>query len=138
MISRYSLPEMEQVWTSENRFRKMLEVEIRACEAMNQLGLIPDDALKDIQEKADFNIDRINEIEAVIKHDTVAFLTCVGEYVGDASKYIHMGMTSTDVVDTAFCCQMKESMDILLAKAKALREVLAGLAVKYKDTLMMG
>lgn len=89
MIERYTHPEMGHIWTLENEFRTMLQVEILACEAMNKLGIVPDDALKDIQTKADFRIERIKEIEAVTNHDIIAFLTNVAEYVGDASKYIH-------------------------------------------------
>ena len=86
MIERYTHPEMGHIWTLENEFRTMLQVEILACEAMNKLGIVPDDALKDIQTKADFRIERIKEIEAVTNHDIIAFLTNVAEYVGDASK----------------------------------------------------
>ena len=99
MIERYTHPEMGHIWTLENEFRTMLQVEILACEAMNKLGIVPDDALKDIQTKADFRIERIKEIEAVTNHDIIAFLTNVAEYVGDASKYIHKGLTSSDVKD---------------------------------------
>ena len=100
MIDRYTHPEMGHIWTLENEFRTMLQVEILACEAMNKLGIVPDDALKDIQTKADFRLERIKEIEAVTNHDIIAFLTNVAEYVGDASKYIHKGLTSSDVKDT--------------------------------------
>ena len=103
MIDRYTHPEMGNIWTLENEFRTMLKVEILACEAMNKLGIVPDDALKDIQTKSDFRLDRIKEIEAVTNHDVIAFLTNVAEYVGDASKYIHKGLTSSDVKDTALC-----------------------------------
>ena len=107
MIERYTNPEMGNIWTLENEFRTMLRVEILACEAMNKLGIVPDDALHDIQTKADFRIERIKEIEAVTNHDIIAFLTNVAEYVGDASKYIHKGLTSSDVKDTAMGVMMQ-------------------------------
>ena len=109
MIDRYTHPEMGNIWTLENEFRTMLKVEILACEAMNKLGIVPDEALKDIQTKADFRLDRIKEIEAVTNHDVIAFLTNVAEYVGDASKYIHKGLTSSDVKDTALCYMTVQS-----------------------------
>ena len=138
MIARYSLPQMQAIWEQENRFRQMMEVEICASEAMAELGYIPEEAAKNIREKADFNVERIAEIEEVVKHDVIAFLTAVGENVGEDSKYIHMGMTSSDVLDTALALQMKESCDILLTKMKEFREILAGLAKKYKMTIMTG
>lgn len=138
MIARYSLPQMQAIWEHENRFRQMMEVEICASEAMAELGYIPEEAAKNIREKASFNVERINEIEEVVKHDVIAFLTAVGENVGEDSKYIHMGMTSSDVLDTALGLQMKDSCDILLTKMKEFREILAGLAKKHKLTIMTG
>lgn len=138
MIDRYTLPEMGSVWEAQNRFQKMLEVEIYACEAMVDLGLIPEEAFRDIRDKAGFEISRIEEIEAVTRHDVIAFLTAVGEKVGDASKYIHMGMTSSDVLDTALSAQMKEAAELLLARLRKLRDVLADKAKKYKYTLEVG
>lgn len=138
MIARYSLPQMQAIWDHENRFRQMMEVEICASEAMAELGYIPESAAKNIREKADFNVERIAEIEEVVKHDVIAFLTCVGENVGEDSKYIHMGMTSSDVLDTALGLQMKESADILLTKLKELREIMAERAKEHKYTLMTG
>lgn len=138
MIGRYTLPEMGSVWEPQNRFQKMLDVEIFACEAMTDMGLIPQDALADIKSKASFDIKRIEEIEQVTRHDVIAFLTAVAEEVGDASKYIHMGMTSSDVLDTALSSQMKEAAELLLARLRKLRYVLAKKAVKYKYTLMVG
>lgn len=138
MISRYTLPEMGKVWSDESRFRKWLKIEVLACEAQAQLGRIPAAALKEIQEKADFDLERIKEIEAVTNHDVIAFLTAVAEKVGEASKYIHMGMTSSDILDTALSLQLCEASEILEAKLLKLREVIAGLAKKHKYTLMMG
>lgn len=128
MIDRYTLPEMGSVWEPENRFQKMLEVEIYACEAMVDLGLVPSEDFAIIKEKAGFDLKRIEEIEAVTRHDVIAFLTAVGERVGDSSKYIHMGMTSSDVLDTALSAQMKEAAELLLARLRKLRDVLAGQA----------
>ena len=138
MIERYSLPEMSAIWENENRFAQMMEVEICASEAMAELGYIPKDAAKNIRAKASFDTKRILEIENVVKHDVIAFLTCVGENVGEDSKYIHMGMTSSDVLDTALALQMRDSIDILLAKLEKLRDIVADLAKKHKYTLMTG
>lgn len=138
MIERYTHPEMGKIWTLENEFRTMLQVEILACEAMNKLGVVPDDALKDIQTKADFRIERIKEIEAVTNHDIIAFLTNVAEYVGDASKYIHKGLTSSDVKDTALCYMTVQAADILINHLKKLHEVLLRRAKEFKYTVMIG
>ncbi|MGI6360754.1 MAG: adenylosuccinate lyase [Bacillota bacterium] len=138
MIKRYTLPQMGKVWSEENRFQGMLDVEIYACEAMADLGIIPKEAYQDIKEKAAFDIKRIDEIEKVVRHDVIAFLTAVGENVGDASKYIHMGMTSSDVLDTALSLQMKQSAELLLTRLLQVRDIMAPMSRKYKDTLMMG
>ena len=138
MIARYTLPEMGKVWSEENRFQCMLNVEIYASEAMADLGLIPRDAYNDIKNKSAFDIKRVQAIEDVTRHDVIAFLTNVGENVGEASKYIHMGMTSSDVLDTALSVQMKQSAELLMARLLNLREILAKMARKYQDTLMMG
>ena len=138
MIERYTNPEMGHIWTLENEFRTMLRVEILACEAMNKLGVVPDAALKDIQTKSDFKIERIKEIEAVTNHDVIAFLTNVGEYVGDASKYIHKGLTSSDVKDTALGVMMQQAADLLLTHLEHLHEVLRRRAAEHKHTVMIG
>lgn len=138
MIERYTSPEMGGIWTLENEFRTMLKVEILACEAMNKLGIVPDDALKDIQTKADFRIERIKEIEAVTNHDIISFLTNVAEYVGDASKYIHKGLTSSDVKDTALCYMTVQSADILLRHLEKFHGVLLRRAKEFKYTVMIG
>jgi adenylosuccinate lyase len=138
MIERYTLPEMKRIWSQENKFRKWLDVEIYACEALNEMGQIPDAALKEIKEKADFNVDRVLEIEEITNHDVIAFLTCVGEYVGDSSKYIHMGLTSSDVVDTAQAVQIKESGEQILGRLIKLYEVLLEKAKEHRNTLMIG
>ncbi|MGB9802303.1 adenylosuccinate lyase [Desulfofundulus sp.] len=138
MIERYTLPEMKAIWSQENKFRKWLEVEIYACEAMAEMGLIPEEAFRQIREKADFNIRRIEEIEAVVNHDVIAFLTCVGEYVGDAARYIHMGLTSSDVLDTALAVLMKEAGQQILRRLEELRVVLLERAREHRYTLMIG
>ncbi len=138
MIERYTLPEMKEIWSEENKFRKWLLIEIYACEAWAGLGKIPAGALKEIQEKADFEIERIYEIEKVTRHDVLAFLTAVAEKVGDASKYIHMGMTSSDILDTALAIMMKDAGVKILDKLIELRAVLVARAKQHKYTLMIG
>ena len=138
MIDRYTHPEMGNIWTLENEFRTMLKVEILACEAMNKLGVVPDDALKDIQTKADFRLDRIKEIEAVTNHDVIAFLTNVAEYVGDASKYIHKGLTSSDVKDTALCYMTVQAADLIMRHLENFHAILRRRAAEFKYTVMIG
>jgi len=129
---------MKSIWTEENKLRKMLEIEVFACEAMAKLDLIPDWALKDIQEKADFDINRVKEIEETTRHDVLAFLTNVAENVGDASKYIHLGMTSSDILDTALAIQMKEALELILSKLDILVGEIKSKAIEHKYTLMVG
>ena len=138
MIDRYTHPEMGNIWTLENEFRTMLKVEILACEAMNKLGIVPDDALKDIQNKADFRLERIKEIEAVTNHEVIAFLTNVAEYVGDASKYIHKGLTSSDVKDTALCYMTVQSADLIMRHLQNFHAILRRRAAEFKNTVMIG
>ena len=138
MIDRYTHPEMGNIWTLENEFRTMLKVEVLACEAMNKLGIVPDDALKDIQNKADFRLERIKEIEAVTNHDVIAFLTNVAEYVGDASKYIHKGLTSSDVKDTALCYMTVQSADLIMRHLENFHAILRRRAAEFKNTGMIG
>ena len=138
MIDRYTHPEMGNIWTLENEFRTMLKVEVLACEAMNKLGIVPDDALKDIQNKADFRLERIKEIEAVTNHDVIAFLTNVAEYVGDASKYIHKGLTSSDVKDTALCYMTVQSADLIMRHLENFHGILRRRAAEFKNTVMIG
>lgn len=138
MIPRYTTEEMGAIWTPENKFRKWLEVEIAACEAQSELGLIPKESLKVIQEKADFTIERIDEIEATTNHDVIAFLTAVAENVGPDSRFIHLGMTSSDVGDTALCLLAREAGEQLLVRIEPLMEAIKEKALEHKDTLMMG
>ena len=138
MISRYSLPEMSSIWEPENKFKIWLKVEILACEALAKKGEIPKSALKDIQTKSQFNVDRIDEIEREVKHDVIAFLTCVAEHVGESARYMHMGMTSSDVLDTALAVQMKQSATLILKELSAFKVVLERQAKKYKLTPIIG
>ncbi|OPX83675.1 MAG: Adenylosuccinate lyase [Pelotomaculum sp. PtaB.Bin104] len=138
MIDRYTLPEMGQIWSEENKFRKWLDVEIYACEAMAELGQIPAEALAEIKAKANFNVQRIAEIEAVVDHDVIAFTTNVSEYVGEASKYIHLGLTSSDVLDTANAALMKEAGLHLVGRLRQLREALLEKAGEHRKTIMIG
>ncbi|OIO38636.1 MAG: adenylosuccinate lyase [Candidatus Omnitrophica bacterium CG1_02_46_14] len=138
MISRYTLPEMGKIWTEENRFNVMLGVEIAACEAMAALNLIPKKSAKTIRKKASFNLIQINEFERVTKHDVTAFLKSVGQSVGPDARFIHKGLTSSDVLDTALSLQIREALDLLVVNTKQLIEVLRGLALKYQDTPMIG
>ena len=138
MIERYTLPEMAQLWSLENKFNTWLNVEIAAAEAMNKLGLVPDDDLKNIQQKAQFKVDEINEIEKQVHHDVIAFLTNVAEYVGPSARYIHLGMTSSDVIDTANSLLMNQAGKIILASIKSCMVVLKESAFKYKNTMCIG
>ena len=138
MIPRYSLPEMSSIWEPENKFKIWLKVEILACEALAKKGEIPKSALKDIQTKSQFNVDRIDEIEREVKHDVIAFLTCVAEHVGESARYMHMGMTSSDVLDTALALQMKQSATLILKELSAFKVVLERQAKKYKLTPTIG
>jgi adenylosuccinate lyase len=137
MIERYSRPEMKKVWSNENKFNKWLEVEIAACEAWAQLGVIPRAAIPKIK-MARINLKRMNEILKETHHDVTAFLNTVAESLGEESRYIHLGMTSSDVMDTALSLQLIEATDILAEDIKELISVLAGMAIKYKHTPMTG
>ena len=138
MIERYNLPEIAHIWSEENKFKTMMEVEILACEGMAEIGVIPAEAAKTIRAKANFNIDRIAEIERTTHHDVIAFLTCVGEYVGEDSKYIHMGMTSSDVLDTTLSVQMKQAGEAILGLLYELSDGIKARALEHKDTLCIG
>ncbi len=138
MIKRYSLPEMERIWTVDNRYECWLEVELAAARAMHELGIIPAQDWQAISEKADFNADRIEEIEAVTRHDVIAFLTNVAEYVGESARWIHYGMTSSDVLDTATALQLKQAGELILTELHRLAETLKLKAREYRHTLCMG
>jgi len=138
MIPRYARPQMEGIWQDENRFRIWLRVEVLACEAYARLGRIPAEALNHIREHASFSVARIHELEAVTRHDVLAFLTAVGETVGEDARYLHLGMTSSDVLDTAFAVQLVEASDLILRALEELIEEVRRKAWAHKDTLMVG
>lgn len=138
MIPRYTRPAMGRIWEDQNKFSIWLEIEILACEAQAELGVIPADAVRVIREKARFEVARIDQIEQEVKHDVIAFLTNVGEHVGPESRFIHVGMTSSDVLDTCIAVQMKQSGEILLADLQKLSDVLARRAKEFKTTIMVG
>ncbi len=138
MIERYTNPEMGNIWTLQHEFEVMLDVEIAACEAMAELGEIPKEAAINIREKAHFELDRVKEIEKETNHDIIAFLTNVAEYVGDDSKYIHKGLTSSDVKDTALGIMMKKSAELIIDDLKKFREVLKRRAAEFKHTVCIG
>jgi adenylosuccinate lyase len=138
MIPRYTRPEMANIWTDENRYKSWLEVEILADEAWAELGEIPKEDVVKIREKATFNVDRILEIEQETRHDVVAFTRAVSESLGDERKWVHYGLTSTDVVDTAYGYQIKQANDILRADLERFKEIIAVKAREHKFTVMMG
>jgi adenylosuccinate lyase len=138
MIQRYTLPEMGRVWSEENKFRKWLAVEIAVCDVLAEMGQIPAEAAAEIREKADFTVERIEEIERTTRHDLIAFTTAVAEKVGPASRFVHFGLTSTDVVDTAQALQVKEASDLIEAGLLDLLSTLRVQAWRYKDTVMIG
>ena len=138
MIERYTNPEMGRIWTLQHEFEVMLDVEIAACEAMAELGEIPKEAAENIRAKAKFDLPRVKEIEKVTNHDIIAFLTNVAEYVGEDSKYIHKGLTSSDVKDTALGIMMKKSAEIILDDLRKFREVLVRRAAEFKHTVCIG
>ncbi len=138
MIERYTLPAMGKIWKDEYRLGLWLKIEIAACEGWAKVGKIPLEAVEVIREKADFSWERVKEIEETTQHDVLAFLTNVAEHVGDEAKYIHLGLTSSDVLDTGLSLQLVEASDILLAKMDRLIDVLANKAIEHKDTLQMG
>ncbi len=138
MIERYTRPEMGRIWDHENRYAKWLEVEIAACESMAEEGMIPTEAVQNIKQKAGFSVKRILEIEEETKHDVIAFLTNLEEYVGPDSRYIHMGLTSSDILDTSFALQLKEAMDMIIGEAEGFMAVLKRRAFEHKHTVMIG
>ncbi len=138
MIPRYTRPAMGKIWEDENRFRIWLEIEVLACEAQAELGVIPREAASAIRAKARFDVGRIDAIEREVKHDVIAFLTSVGEFVGPESRFIHLGMTSSDVLDTCLAVQMRQSGELLVAGLEGFAAVLARRAREFKTTVMVG
>ena len=138
MIERYTRPEMGHLWSIQNEWQTILNVEIAACEAMAELGEIPAAAVENIKKKAKFDVARSNEIEKTTDHDIIAFLTNLEENVGEDSKYIHKGLTSSDVKDTAYCVMMRDAAAIILGDLRAFREVLRRRAVEFRQTPCIG
>jgi len=138
MIERYTRPVMGRLWSEENRLAKWLEVELLACEALAKRGEIPKDAIAKLRQGARVNVARMQQIEAEVKHDIIAFVSSVAETVGEEGRYLHLGLTSSDVIDTGFAVQLCEATDVLLTDLAALAEVLKALAREHKNTVMIG
>lgn len=138
MIERYSREEMKNLWELESKFGFYLQVELAVCDAYNKLGKISDEDLKTIKEKASFSVERIDEIEKEVGHDVIAFLTNVNENVGVASRFIHMGMTSSDVIDTAFALQIKKASEIIEKDLDKVIETIKNKAIEHKETVCIG
>ncbi|MDQ3323148.1 MAG: adenylosuccinate lyase, partial [Acidobacteriota bacterium] len=138
MIARYTLPEMGALWSERNKFQKWLDVEIAVCEVHAEMGTIPADAVEEIKAKAAFTSERIREIEKTTDHDVIAFTTNLAENIGETARFVHYGLTSSDVVDTANALLLKESCDVLLKKVDELSEVLKRRAFEFKDTSQIG
>ncbi len=138
MISRYTRPEMGRIWELENQYAKWLQVEILACEAMAEEGQIPKEALQNIKRKAGFSIKRIQEIEEETRHDVIAFLTNVEEHVGPDSRFIHLGLTSSDILDNSFALLLREAMTLIIGDVKEFMGVIKERALEHKYTAMIG
>ena len=138
MIERYSLPEISEIWSDKNRFSIWLKIEILATEALSKAGIVPESALNTIKKKADFDVARILEIETEVKHDVIAFLTNVAEYVGDDARHIHYGMTSSDVLDTALAVQMVQAAELIKSSLEELISVVQVRAIETKKMVMVG
>jgi len=138
MISRYSRPEMAQIWSLENKYQKWLEIEILVCEAWAKKGVIPKEALVNIKEKARFSVERIAEIETQVKHDVIAFISNVEGEIGPEGRYLHLGLTSSDILDTANAILLKKAMEIILEDVEKVMSILREQAFTYKDTPMIG
>ena len=138
MIPRYTRPEMGRIWSEENSFQKWLDIEILAAEALAQMGKVPKAAISRIRKSARFNVERIREIEREVKHEVIAFLSSVAESIGDDARFLHLGMTSSDVMDTALAIQLTEAAAILIEDVQGLMKVLRRQAYKYKSTVMIG
>src|SRR5258707_12771789 len=138
MIDRYTLPEMGALWSEETKFQKWLDVEIAVCEVHAEIGTIPRDALEQIKSRAKFSVDRINEIEKTTDHDVIAFTTALAENIGPSARFVHYGLTSSDVVDTANALLLRDTCDLLLKRIDAFMEVLNRRAYEFKDTPQVG
>ena len=138
MIDRYSREEMAKIWDLNSKFDYYLKVELAVCDAYAQTGAIPKEAAKAIREKAKFSVERIDEIEREVRHDVIAFLTCINESLGDLGRYVHVGMTSSDVIDTAFALQIQDSGKIIEKDLYKTIQTLKNLAKQHKDTICIG
>ena len=138
MIPRYARPEMSSIWSPESKYAIWLEIETLACEAMAELGEIPVEAAKAIRERGAFEVDRIDEIEREVKHDIIAFTTNVAEHVGEEARFLHKGLTSSDVLDTCLAVQLSRASDILLRELEGLLESIKKRAYEHKDTITIG
>jgi adenylosuccinate lyase len=138
MIERYSTPEMAAIWTDDARMAAWLQVELAVCEAWARIGEVPEDALAEIKAKAAFDVDRVCEIEQVTQHDVIAFVSCVAENVGECSKYIHYGLTSSDVLDTGLALQLRAAGALLEEETTKLGRILQRRALEHRDTVMIG
>ncbi len=138
MIERYTLPEMGRLWSEENKFQKWLDVELAVCEVHAEMGTIPREAVQEIKSRARFSVGRINEIEKTTNHDVIAFTTNLAESIGPASRFVHYGLTSSDVVDTANALLLRDACDLLLQKIDALMSVLKQRALEFKHTPQVG
>src|SRR5213594_4400079 len=138
MIRRYTSPEMGRIWSDQRKYETWLQVEIAAVDAMARAGLVPEDAARDIRTRAAFTIERIEEIEQVTQHDVIAFTTAVAEHVGPSARWLHFGLTSSDVIDTAQALQMREACDLVLEDLRALDEAIGERAIEHRRTPMIG
>lgn len=138
MIPRYTRPEMAKIWSLKNKYQKWMEIELLVCEAWAQKGLIPQDALEKIKQRASFSVERITEIEERVKHDVIAFITNLEENIGPEGRYLHLGLTSSDILDTANAVLLKEAMEIILRDVDEVMSVLKEQALHYKNTIMIG
>ncbi len=135
MIERYSRKEMADIWTLESKFNFYLNVELAVCDAYAKIGTIPKEIAQEIRKKARFSVERIDQIEQEVKHDVIAFLTCVNESLGDLGRYVHVGMTSSDVIDTAFALQIQDISKIIINDLETVIETLKKLADKHRQTI---
>src|SRR5512139_2241694 len=138
MIDRYTRPEMGRIWSLENKFEIWKEIEVLACEAQAELGVIPREEVAAIRTRARFEVERIEEIERETNHDVIAFLTNMAEHIGEPSKWVHYGMTSSDLGDTALCYQMTQAQDIIIEDVRRLGRICVRRALEFKDTLCVG
>src|SRR5687767_5340449 len=138
MIPRYTHPEMGRIWSDQRKYETWLQVEIAAADAMARAGIVPPEAARDIRERGAFDVARIEEIERTTQHDVIAFTTNVAEHVGPSARWLHFGLTSSDVVDTALALQMREASDLILKDLDALSEAIRSRAYEHQTTVMVG